>query len=78
MQAESEIGPRAHAFVRVCGSVFCCFWAKSGLLSLTHSGVLVKLYWVLSQGANERKPWEVGETADPRVIAVILGDLGLQ
>lgn len=47
VQAESETGPQAHAFVRVCGSVFCCFLAKSGLLSLTHSGVLVKLYWIL-------------------------------
>ena len=39
---------------------------------------LQSFYWVLSQGANKGKPWEMRETVDPRVIAVILGDLGLQ
>lgn len=61
-------------------SVAGCFLVSglSGLLSLDQNGVLVKLYWVLSQEANKGLPWRSGETVDPRVTEVILGDLGLQ
>lgn len=61
-------------------SVAGCFLVSglSGLLSLNQNGVLVKLYWVLSQEANKGLPWRSGETVDPRVTEVILGDLGLQ